>query len=70
MLGKSINGNTIPLIIPYCDKASVQLIPDFSKLKGISSCLIVESPERIYEVIATGTLILNIFLKNYFVICF
>ena len=64
MFGKSINGNTIPLINPYWDKASLQLRPDFSNLRGINNCLIVERPERIYEVIATGILILNIFFEK------
>lgn len=56
-------GIVIPLISPYLDSASVQELEYFSKLNGISSCFKVESPERIYEVTATGSDILNIFFK-------
>ena len=59
-LGNIKIGITIPPISPYFARAVSQLRPDFSSLNGIINCLKVESPERIYEVIAIGTQIFNI----------
>ena len=56
-------GIVIPLISPYFDRASEQELECFSRLNGMSSCFKVDSPERIYEVTATGSDILKIFLK-------
>ena len=59
--GNIKSGIVIPFIKPYCERAVLQDILCFSKLNGISSCFILESPERMYEVIATGKEILKIF---------
>lgn len=63
MHGNISIGIVIPLISPYLDRASEQELECFSRLNGISICFKVERPERIYEVTATGSDILNIFLK-------
>ena len=52
--GNHTNCITMPVIIPYCDNATSQDIPDFSSLIGIIICFKVERPDLIYDVIATG----------------
>ena len=44
--GNIINGITIPLIIPYLERALLHESPDFSSWVGIINCFNVESPER------------------------
>ena len=50
-------------IRPYCERASSQELEYLSRLNGIKSCFKVERPERIYDVTATGSEILNILRK-------
>ena len=47
VLGNSIIGKTIPLIIPYLERASLQLKPDASSFNGITTCFSVASPDFI-----------------------
>ena len=53
-------GIAIPFTIPYDIKLFDAFIPLFCKLEGIINCLIVDRPERKYDVKATGIVILKI----------
>ena len=61
-VGKVITGITIPLIIPYLEREDLQESPGFSSCVGIINCFKVESPERIYDVKATGKAIFTILI--------
>ena len=59
-LGNKINGNVIPFINPYWEKAKLEEWVYFSKRIGINDCFNVERPERIMDVTATGKEIFKI----------
>ena len=58
--GNIIMGIAIPFTIPYDIKLFDAFIPLYCKLEGIINCLIVDRPERKYDVKATGIVILKI----------
>ena len=60
-VGNKITGNAIPVILPYSDNAIVYGSPNKTSLFGTINSFKVDKPERIYEVIDIGSVILKIF---------
>ena len=60
VLGNKSMGKTIPLIIPYLERDSLQLNPKASNFIGINICFRVDSPDLIYVVEEIGRDILKI----------